>query len=90
MGGSESGDESSARRKLNPSRLQDQIFASTAVDPAEDVFNEYGLPYILRFVYDGISRKVILEPCRRISRAREGLQREEMGVCVCVFGEGSE
>ena len=54
-------DESSAMRQLNPSRLQDQVFASTVADQVVDMFNEVGLPYILRFVesiYDGISRKV--------------------------------
>lgn len=43
-------DQTSARWQLNPSRLQDQMFASTVADQIIDTFQEIGLPYILRFV----------------------------------------
>jgi anoctamin-10 len=43
-------DVSTARRKLNPSRLQDQMFAYTVTNQIIGTFTEIGLPYILRFV----------------------------------------
>jgi anoctamin-10 len=43
-------DVSSARRKLNPSRLRDQMFAYTVTNQIVGTFKEIGLPYIVRFV----------------------------------------
>jgi anoctamin-10 len=43
-------DRRSARRKLNPSRLQEQMFAFTVTNQVVDTFMEIGLPYILRAV----------------------------------------
>ncbi|EGO01436.1 hypothetical protein SERLA73DRAFT_166001 [Serpula lacrymans var. lacrymans S7.3] len=43
-------DHTSARRKLNPSRLQEQMFAFTVTNQVVDTFTEIGLPYILRAV----------------------------------------
>jgi anoctamin-10 len=43
-------DVSHARRKLNPSRLQDQMFAYTVTNQIINTFTEIGLPYILRFI----------------------------------------
>ena len=43
-------DVSSAKRKLNPSRLQDQMFAYTVTNQIVNTFTEIGLPYIIRFV----------------------------------------
>ncbi|KAG0697096.1 calcium-activated chloride channel-domain-containing protein [Suillus ampliporus] len=43
-------DRSNARRKLNPSRLQEQMFAFTVTNQVVDTFMEIGLPYILRAV----------------------------------------
>lgn len=41
---------SRARRKLNPSRLRDQMFAYTVTNQIVNTFVEVGLPYITRFV----------------------------------------
>lgn len=43
-------DVSRARRKLNPSRLQDQMFAYTVTAQIINTVTEIGLPYVLRFV----------------------------------------
>ncbi len=43
-------DISRARRKLNPSRLRDQMFAYTVTYQIVNTFVEVGLPYITRFV----------------------------------------
>jgi len=43
-------DVSSARGKLNPSRLQDQMFAYTVTNQIVNTFTEIGLPYIVRFI----------------------------------------
>jgi hypothetical protein len=43
-------DRSTARRKLNSSRLQEQMFAFTVTNQVVDTFTEIGLPYILRAV----------------------------------------
>ncbi|KAH7921987.1 DUF590-domain-containing protein [Leucogyrophana mollusca] len=43
-------DRTSARRKLNPSRLQEQMFAFTVTNQVVDTFMEIGLPFILRAV----------------------------------------
>ncbi|KAL4252126.1 DUF590-domain-containing protein [Abortiporus biennis] len=43
-------DGSSARGKLNPSRLQDQMFAFTVTNQVVNTFLEIGLPFILRAV----------------------------------------
>ncbi|KAH7916667.1 calcium-activated chloride channel-domain-containing protein [Hygrophoropsis aurantiaca] len=43
-------DTTNARRKLNPSRLQEQMFAFTVTNQAVDTFMEIGLPFILRAV----------------------------------------
>jgi len=43
-------DRSNARRKLNSSRLQEQMFAFTVTNQVVDTFMEIGLPYILRAV----------------------------------------
>lgn len=49
-------DISSARQKLNPSRLQEQMFAYTVTNQDIDTFQEIGLPYILRFIESFRSR----------------------------------
>ena len=41
-------DVSNAGRKLNPSRLQDQMFAYTVTNQVVDTFTEVGLPFLLR------------------------------------------
>ncbi|OSX64068.1 hypothetical protein POSPLADRAFT_1168220 [Postia placenta MAD-698-R-SB12] len=38
----------SARKKLSPTRLQDQMFASTVTNQVVNAFMEVGLPYVLR------------------------------------------
>ncbi|KAI0076569.1 DUF590-domain-containing protein [Panus rudis PR-1116 ss-1] len=43
-------DSSNARGKLNPSRLQDQMFAFTVTNQVINTFLEIGLPFILRAV----------------------------------------
>jgi len=43
-------DASSARKKLNPSRLQDEMFAYTVTGQIVNAFLEVGLPYILRAI----------------------------------------
>lgn len=43
-------DVMSARNKLSPTRLQDQMFASTVTNQAVNAFLEIGLPYVLRAV----------------------------------------
>ncbi|KAG2126233.1 calcium-activated chloride channel-domain-containing protein [Suillus clintonianus] len=43
-------DRSNARRKLNSSRLQEQMFAFTVTNQVVDTFTEIGLPYVLRAV----------------------------------------
>lgn len=43
-------DISRARKKLNPSRLRDQMFAYTVTNQMVNTFVEVGLPYITRFV----------------------------------------
>lgn len=43
-------DVSGAKKKLNPSRLQDQMFAYTVTNQIINTFTEVGLPYILRFI----------------------------------------
>ncbi|KAG2053751.1 DUF590-domain-containing protein [Suillus hirtellus] len=43
-------DRKSARRMLNSSRLQDQMFAFSVTNQAVDTFTAIGLPYILRAV----------------------------------------
>ncbi|GBE86287.1 DUF590-domain-containing protein [Sparassis latifolia] len=39
-----------ARNKLSPTRLQDQMFASTVTNQVVDTFFEIGLPYVMRAV----------------------------------------
>ncbi|KAI0918035.1 hypothetical protein AcW1_007015 [Taiwanofungus camphoratus] len=41
-------DVANARNKLSPTRLQDQMFASTVTNQVVDTFLEIGLPYVLR------------------------------------------
>jgi anoctamin-10 len=41
-------DQSAARAKLDPSRLQDQMFAYTVTNQATDFFTEVGLPFLTR------------------------------------------
>lgn len=43
-------DMGSARQKLNPTRLRDQMFAYTVTNQIVNSFTEVGLPYIMRFV----------------------------------------
>lgn len=43
-------DRKTARRKLDPSRLQDQMFAFTVTNQVVDTVTDIGLPYILRAV----------------------------------------
>jgi len=43
-------DEGNAQRKLNPSRLQDQMFAFTVTNQVVATITDIGLPYILRAV----------------------------------------
>ncbi|KAH9947024.1 DUF590-domain-containing protein [Amylocystis lapponica] len=43
-------DSTIARNKLSPTRLQDQMFASTVTNQAVNAFLEIGLPYVLRAV----------------------------------------
>ncbi|KZT07509.1 DUF590-domain-containing protein [Laetiporus sulphureus 93-53] len=43
-------DMMSARKKLSPTRLQDQMFASTVTNQVVNAFLEIGLPYVLRAV----------------------------------------
>ena len=43
-------DVMSARKKLSPTRLQDQMFAITVTNQAVNAFLEIGLPYVLRAV----------------------------------------
>lgn len=43
-------DISSARSKLNPSRLQEQMFAYTVTNQILNTFTVVGLPYVMRFV----------------------------------------
>ncbi|KAH9933479.1 DUF590-domain-containing protein [Fomitopsis serialis] len=43
-------DVMSARNKLSPTRLQDQMFAITVTNQAVNAFLEIGLPYVLRAV----------------------------------------
>ncbi|CCM01832.1 uncharacterized protein FIBRA_03900 [Fibroporia radiculosa] len=43
-------DVTSARTKLSPTRLQDQMFASTVTNQVVNAFIEIGLPYVLRAV----------------------------------------
>ncbi|KIJ59796.1 hypothetical protein HYDPIDRAFT_118162 [Hydnomerulius pinastri MD-312] len=43
-------DRANARRKLNPSRLQEQMFAFTVTNQVVNNFMEIGLPYVLRAV----------------------------------------
>jgi len=43
-------DVMSARKKLSPTRLQDQMFASTVTNQVVNAFLEIGLPYVLRAV----------------------------------------
>ncbi|XP_006462231.1 hypothetical protein AGABI2DRAFT_206493 [Agaricus bisporus var. bisporus H97] len=43
-------DMSNARRKLNPTRLRDQMFAYTVTNQVINSFTEVGLPYIMRYV----------------------------------------
>ena len=40
----------SARQKLNPKRLQDQMFVYTVQNQIVNTFSEIGLPYVLRWV----------------------------------------
>jgi len=42
-------DTNSARQKLKPARLQDQMFAYTVTNQIVDTFNEIGLPFVMRF-----------------------------------------
>jgi anoctamin-10 len=42
-------DMSSARHRLNPARLKDQMFAYTVTNQAMDTLTEVGLPFVLRF-----------------------------------------
>lgn len=43
-------DSANARGKLNPSRLQDQMFAITVTNQVINTFLEIGLPYVMRAV----------------------------------------
>ncbi|KAH7881842.1 calcium-activated chloride channel-domain-containing protein [Phlebopus sp. FC_14] len=43
-------DRANARRKLNPSRLQEQMFAFTVTNQVVNNFMEIGLPYVLRAI----------------------------------------
>ncbi|EIW81754.1 DUF590-domain-containing protein [Coniophora puteana RWD-64-598 SS2] len=43
-------DGASARQKLNPSRLQEQMFAFTVTNQAVNTFMEIGLPFVMRAV----------------------------------------
>ncbi|KAF8662796.1 hypothetical protein AX16_001080 [Volvariella volvacea WC 439] len=43
-------DRSNARRKLNPSRLKDQMFAYTVTNQIVNTFVEVGLPFVMRDV----------------------------------------
>ncbi|TFK25156.1 DUF590-domain-containing protein [Coprinopsis marcescibilis] len=43
-------DVMNARKKLNPARLRDQMFAFTVTNQVINTFNEIGLPYVLRAV----------------------------------------
>ena len=42
-------DVNSARQKLKPARLKDQMFAYTVTNQIVDTFNEIGLPFVMRF-----------------------------------------
>lgn len=42
-------DVNSARQKLKPARLQDQMFAYTVTNQIMDTFQEIGLPFVMRF-----------------------------------------
>lgn len=42
-------DANSARQKLKPARLQDQMFAYTVTNQIMDTFQEIGLPFVMRF-----------------------------------------
>ncbi|KAF9236909.1 calcium-activated chloride channel-domain-containing protein [Melanogaster broomeanus] len=43
-------DRANARQKLNPSRLQEQMFAFTVTNQMVNNFQEIGLPYVLRAI----------------------------------------
>ncbi|KAF8835484.1 DUF590-domain-containing protein [Paxillus ammoniavirescens] len=43
-------DRANARQKLNPSRLQDQMFAFTVTNQVVNTFQEIGLPYVQRAI----------------------------------------
>ncbi|KAL0955278.1 hypothetical protein HGRIS_004168 [Hohenbuehelia grisea] len=43
-------DATHARKKLNPSRLRDQMFAFTVTNQVVNTFMEIGLPFVLRFI----------------------------------------
>ena len=70
-------DVSIARKKLNPSRLQDQMFAYTVTNQVINTFLEIGLPYVLRFVdsiRNGSNRKGLrthLAPLRELGQWKE-------------------
>ncbi|KAJ8694723.1 hypothetical protein PTI98_007374 [Pleurotus ostreatus] len=44
-----------ARKKLNPGRLRDQMFAFTVTNQVVNTFTEIGLPFILRFIGDKLA-----------------------------------
>jgi anoctamin-10 len=78
-------DTSSARRKLNPSRLQDEMFAYTVTNQIVDNFLEVGLPYILRAINTFRNRKRPSSPTGK--KKRVGFEDEAR---VTVEGEGKE
>lgn len=44
-----------ARKKLNPGRLRDQMFAFTVTNQVVNTFTEIGLPFITRFIGDKLA-----------------------------------
>jgi hypothetical protein len=61
-------DLGSAKRKLNPLRLRDQMFAYTVTNQIINTFLEVGLPFVLRFVFSskgssgsGKKKRVVFE-----------------------------
>lgn len=68
-------DTGSARKKLNPGRLRDQMFAMTVTNQIIGTFTEVGLPFVLRAV-ESFRTKKASNGSRSLNSSPDGLKKK--------------
>ncbi|KAG6832166.1 hypothetical protein H0H92_004897 [Tricholoma furcatifolium] len=68
--------KSSAKQKLNPGRLKEQMFAYTVTNQVVDTFTEVGLPFVLRAVASFRNgKKGLLPPSSPSEKNKNGVKK---------------